>query len=764
MNALNNLLKNNKSLIDAYASGNTNETILKEKGVSTLNEIETLKKDIQGTNYVQHFINLNNDIISKSNFVGSMLKCTFDKALINTINHNVINQFGISTGSLLVAAMPNHLMEKHNIPYHFLLLRVIGKVNEDDAVSEQLARFDKSNYFNHHDKYKHNKNNDENQELNAANNIERYQLTYAQGIHFNCNVLGMFYQYSDSQINTFDFTPQIDMLLATNNYLVFKPDSKLLDVIINTQMIIDAKLNKSFDYFPIGEYRETESEAFLPSKEILPRTKVYESIKIFMNSRTANFGNTRFGKSNLNKIYASNFIKYNLLHKDEIHKRIGVLIYDENGEYYHVNAQDGTSLYEKFKSTPDMISRYTLRNNENDNLMLNFYLNPVETMGALRSLMHDKDGGRPIYIESFLSMDFMSNNEFIFFYPEVIERDIENGEIKQYFTDFEMQEEILKTQLLWALLVKAGFEYKVQTQNKVRTHFFDFFANEHIKKPFELPKLLLDLINQIIEDNPEVANDSGLTESYKKNSVINSGDGYEIQFKKMNDLLGRFINYYLFNKNQFKDKTGLWERLDPLLEMFNATASKGGYKKLYSLRDMHSANSQNSMWKLIRDICEYGKVCILDLSTTTNIKAKKFYAEKIDTLIFKKAEDNFSKNLTNKYPMILLNYEEAHNLFPTSAPSSSIYVKLAREGAKMQIGIIYNTQFITSIYGELKSLTENTFVGYMNNQHEIADLANVNYNFRDSGHEIMTARKVGYMSILTKNRRFPIRVQIDKFE
>lgn len=179
---------------------------------------------------------------------------------------------------------------------------------------------------------------------------------------------------------------------------------------------------------------------------------------------------------------------------------------------------------------------------------------------------------------------------------------------------------------------------------------------------------------------------------------------------------------------------------------------------------MHSANSKNNMYKLIEDVVDKGNVCILDLSTTTNARAKKFYAEKIDTWIFKQAEKHFSANLTKEYPMILLNYEEAHNLFPVSASNNSIYMKLAREGAKMQLGIVYNTQFVTSIYGELKSLTENTFVGYTNNQHEIADLANVNYAFRHWGHDIMTIRRVGYMTVLTKNRRFPIRVQIKKFE
>lgn len=483
---------------------------------------------------------------------------------------------------------------------------------------------------------------------------------------------------------------------------------------------------------------------------------------MFINARTANYGNTRFGKSNLNKIYATNIIKYNAQHKDELHKRIGMLIYDENGEYYHVNTQDNTSLYEKHKHS-GVVERFSLKKTQKNNLMLNFYYSPYETLKALRVLLGEK-GDRPIYIESFLSMDLTENIywDVMFNHHYYENYDNEDSNVKdfilsiydRYSSEKYRSEEIFKLQLFWALLKIARFNYALANKN---SPFFESVM-DYKDNVFDIPDYIIEQMKTHLGSNDFCQNIDKIISSK------NNGDSLEKKFTRMCKAIDVIVEYYLENKNDLHKQSNLWQRLEPLLEMFNASASKGGYKKLYSLHDMHSEYSYNAIDKLIDAVVEDGKVVILDLSSTNNAKAKRFYAEKIDTAIFKRAEYNFSQAKTKSKPYILLNYEEAHNLFPTSASSSSIYIKLAREGAKMHIGIIYNTQLITHIYSELKSLTENIFVGYINDQKEISDLSTVNYAFRNSGHEIMTIRKVGYMFVLTRNRRFPIRVQIAKFE
>lgn len=726
--AFSNLISQEKDLIDSYQDGNILKNITKHSG--ELHKTLSLRKEIQETDFVQHFREFNHGIEAKTNFIGGVLSTSFDSMLIGASNQTVIQQGGISIGSLIIAFAPNSVLLNNGIKEHFILLRVANKVEEDDDSIIMLSTADKSLLFS-------SKNKKENHSGNYVD--KRTENITGQFIQFNCAVIGMYYKCDDK--DTFDFTPQVNLLVAATHYLVAKPDDMLLNVILNTQMVLDAKSdNQHFDYFPIGVYRETEADSLL--QELTVTVPIYEHISMFLNCRTANFGNTRFGKSNLNKIYASNIIQYNVIHQDTPEKRIGMLIYDENGEYYHVNTQDNTSLYEKYKNTK-VVSRYTLRKTQDETLMLNFYLDPNQTIRALRKLLSEKS--TPTYIESFTNTDFIDCQYFDILF--------DSKQIEKIFRPLQQAEEIFKLQLFWCLLKQAGFEYVVKKQNqKDQSYFFEMIGK--VENPFTIPSIIMNKMQSLNDEELNFA---------IQNNTIQSGDHLEAQFVKLFNVVHAFIDVYVSNKNKFKDKT-MWDRLDPLLEMFNANSNKSGYKKLYSLKDMHSEYSNNQTNQLIEDIVEKGNVCILDLSATSNARAKRFYAEHINSLIFRHAEINFSKNLTKSKPYILLDFEEAHNLFPSSASSDSIYIKIAREGAKMNIGVIYNTQLISYIYSELKSLTENIFVGYINDQKEVSDLVSMNFAFSKHKNDIMTIRKVGYMTVLTRNRRFPIRVQINKFE
>ena len=124
---------------------------------------------------------------------------------------------------------------------------------------------------------------------------------------------------------------------------------------------------------------------------------------VFRCKRTAFFGKTRLGKSNTVKHIISLFLQDNAKNTNtDISKKTGFVVFDENGEYANTNTQDNTSLYDKY-SSQKYIKRFTLDKTKEDNLMLNFYLNPQDTMSLFNSLMTKE---KSIYIESFFKYRF----------------------------------------------------------------------------------------------------------------------------------------------------------------------------------------------------------------------------------------------------------------------------------------------------------------------------------------------------------------------
>lgn len=125
--------------------------------------------------------------------------------------------------------------------------------------------------------------------------------------------------------------------------------------------------------------------------------------------------------------------------------------------------------------------------------------------------------------------------------------------------------------------------------------------------------------------------------------------------------------------------------------------------------------------------------------------------------------DLFSSNRLNDH-YIQLYFEEAHNLFPADEQKIvDIYSRIAKEGAKYHLGMVYSTQSPSTISRDLLAQTENFFVTHISSRPEVTKLANLNVAYEDLIEDILQTKTQGYVRMLTRSHRFVIPVQANKF-
>jgi len=615
----------------------------------------------------------------KRRFVGYVLDVGYGEITIITCDPFKVAVGGIPRNSLLIMVPSTFESNGNQVPHHFTLLRVL------DSAPTPLSSEVQQTYFELQKK--------------SMPELDVFTQSELQWGALKTSVLGMFYPHPSKQ-DTVEFSGDLNNYLSAHKYLIYSPDDDLLDLVNNTMVPLENR-------FLIGKLRLTECRLPLPNKH-LPNVDIYLSTNDFKGTRTAMFGKTRLGKSNVVKL-----IVQSLIETTKETKNVGQLIFDINGEYANDNPQDNDlSIAGAYANRCVVYALTKKEKTQSKPLKLDFYEHPESSHKIIATLL--KEAGRgSIYIQRFLSVDMPSLDQI---------SELEHGD-KNRATR--------KILIYWAILNKAG--YNVDLQKLKHKMSIDPKLNKNaMEKIFGKDSIKWPQINSLDD--------------------LNSFFDQVIEVDRQSKIPSSTANKNLFDA----DDEALFNFLKP-----TSTVSAGpGLLQHY--RIYHDKNSGNFMTQILNEL-DKGQTVILDLGNA-NEEVMHYFSRELSLAVFRHQTTKFTNNnLGDHY--IQLYFEEAHNLFGYNDNSDDtlIYRRFAKEGAKYHIGMVYSTQSPTTINPDLLAQTENFFIAHLSSQDDVNKLAKLNIAYDSLRNDILQAKTIGYIRMLTRSHRFVVSMQALRF-
>jgi len=623
-------------------------------------------------------------------FVGYVLDIGYGEITIITCDPFKLAVGGIPRNSLLIMVPSSFEVNGVSIPLHFTLLRVL------DTAPTPLSSEVQQTYFELQKK--------------SMPELDIFTQSELQWGALKTGVLGMFYP-NPEKIDKIEFSGDLNNYVSAHKYKILAPDEALLHL-VNNSIVPEEKR------FKIGELRFTECRLPLPNKP-QPKVDIYLSTIDFMGCRTAMFGKTRLGKSNVVKLIAQSLIE-----TTEATNNVGQLIFDINGEYANDNPQDDNlSIASAYPKRCVVYALTPKQNTPSQPLKLNFYENPSQSKVVLAGLL--RDAGRTSgYIEAFNSVEL----------PDI-------DDVRQLPPGSEQVRSIRRLHYYWAVLKKAGYsvdEAKLRTiapKGKIASNFSPGFSIGLRNAAYQHENLTV----------PEAP--SNLIQLYTELGVIN-------RFRRSEP--GN-TNLTSSNQNPVFDSDDI-----AILEFLEPQAGRSGITLIQPFRQYHDHNAGDFVTDILA-LLDKGRTVLLDLGNA-NEEVMQYFSRELSTAVFRHQTTKFTtNNLGDHY--IQLYFEEAHNLFKNNDNSeeTKIYRRFAKEGAKYHIGMVYSTQSPTTILADLLAQTENFFIAHLASQDDVNKLAKVNVAYESIKNDILNAKTVGYIRMLTRSHRFVVSMQALKF-
>jgi hypothetical protein len=534
-----------------------------------------------------------------------------------------------------------------------------------------------------------------------------------------CKILGTFYEDVVEGTTFLQFGADVDNFYATATYRVLKPVGAGLEAIAS---FLKPSPGRPVQPVTIGtvRYSATRRRAKTSGEA---DAKVSVNIHDFIGQKTGLIGMTRTGKSNTAKtIIARTFA---VSERDRAAGRlpIGQLIFDPQGEYANDNPQDESAIaaigerhVRIFQFGADGSKPHVRP------LGINFF--DEAQIEAVQGLIADqlKSEGASQYVNDFAGTDF-----------------------KDVPGDMRASIHASRGRLaLYAALVRAGFDLPSTSPGTSSS----FSVRVNIKQAFR----------------QEVETRLGRTGVF----VDIGGNGWAlVRGQDLVDVTEAVVALREADNQNAKDfcKDVRWSSTEPIFTG-RSSGSRGvrGWRNLLALRPFHNPSTAVDPAREIYDYLLEGKIVIVDLHVGTS-EVVKTLSESITRHLLREQTTRFTSGVSNEQmPRIQLMLEEAHNLFSADRYRSDadVWVRLAKEASKLQLGMTYATQEVSGVAHQVKANTANWVVAHLNNRTELNDLSKF-YDFGSFADSILSSEDRGYVRLKTLSSPYIVPVQIDRY-
>ena len=685
--------------------------------------------------------------VEEATRVGDLLSLDYSEAIV--LVHDALRQEvgGLPMGCFLFATrvVLNTKPRADKEDTALILLRVVGHSPLPNRMDTDNWRFDAAR-----------RSIDSPEHWDADNKTDQFTLNQLRHAGVRCSVLGTFrYVHNDGKWSL-TFGADISNFYSGQGMKVYKPMGIALSNIVNFTKPMGDLHPLAGKPVPVGRVRYSSSETEVDGeRENVP---VHIEPTDMLARRTALFGMSRSGKSNTIKTVASAI--FNLRKIDREKGRIGQLIFDVNGEYANDNPQDKGCLR-------------------------NIGLDDVVTYGLFE---HPNDEGRRLIKLNFFGEDIRdwsdeenvrSSLVMLFAGKGIINEHLQGStNVPQYVSRF-INTNIEPPSDNWGRGAQTRYRRNVTVYRAI-------LAAANFSAPSDLKRAHIKGLF-----NKELREAMGSTEDDKYKSAAETLTKTTVPWSELYQALTALQEFVIggqpgtghpkfqeFNRCYQNRTDGSGERWndDTLNGLLYLLSWGGGVGRVRELQDRHSPSVKSDYSTEIVDELVDGKLVILDQSIGSPDEIEHT-SERIMWELFNRQRQVFTDppRSTNGEllrdengnimppPDVIVYAEEAHVLLPSqNAKLDSIWARVAKEGSKFRIGLVYSTQEPSSILANILKNTDNWFVAHLNNQDETRELRKY-YDFEMFVDQILKVPDTGFLRMRCLSNPYIVPVQINKF-
>lgn len=637
-------------------------------------------------------------LLEGAQIVGGIYHLDFERAVVLTNDVWKQQVHGIPNFSFLLATTIREGSAVADDDEEIILLRVEGVANLPNQSDLVATRLEAMREAM-------------NRERAAQDVVDPLTQGEMQWSGLDCRVLGTFYDDVVNNADCIAWGADMDNLYAAARYFVYRPGPEALSYIASypDHTPVDIETGTEPHRIRIGSvrYSSTRRRARLAGNLEVP---VLVHVSDFISMKTAVFGMTRAGKSNTVKIIATAVFE----HSQRESRPIGQLIFDPAGEYANPNQQDQTAL-RLLGDDWVTVYRFGARAGEPGvrPLQINFY--DEDQREAVQSVLATAlASNNANYIARFLAAEIDEPDESLY----TVQGDL-----------FRARNHASRGRLaFYALLAKAGFRVPAAWVG-IRVSMAGALAN------------------RILADRP---------------NCLRVEHGGFIRISTTQGL--RQVMDWLI-ENASDAEVNPWADNEPyqaIKPVYDLSGGRAGFSQLRNISEFHNPDAANDHCVEILQELVRGRIVIVDLSLGSETVTQTL-SERIVNYILAESNIRFRQGLPPHRIQIYV--EEAHRLFDRqdfNKNSTDPWVRLAKEAAKFQIGLIYATQEVSSVEPRVLANTHNWVVAHLNSAREIRELGNY-YDFASFADATLRAEDRGYVRLKTLSGKYIVPVQIDRF-